>query len=67
MQELIELALREDFGDGDVTSEYFVPADLCARALMRPRTKGVLSGVKVAIISTGPERNQTIHLEDPFA
>lgn len=48
MQELIELALREDFGDGDVTSEYFVPADLRARALMRPRTNGVLSGVKVA-------------------
>lgn len=26
-----------------------------------------LSGVKVAILSTGPERNQTITLEDPFA
>ena len=26
-----------------------------------------LSGAKVAILSTGPERNQTITLEDPFA
>ncbi len=26
-----------------------------------------LSGVKVAILSTGPERNQTIFLENPFA
>lgn len=26
-----------------------------------------LSGVKVAILSTGPERDQTIYLEDPFA
>ena len=26
-----------------------------------------LSGVKVAILSTGPERNQTIFLDDPFA
>ena len=26
-----------------------------------------LSGVKVALISTGPEREQTIFLEDPFA
>ena len=26
-----------------------------------------LSGTKVAILSTGPERNQTITLEDPFA
>lgn len=48
MQELIRLALQEDFGDGDVTSNYFVPEDLQARALMRPRVQGVLSGVKVA-------------------
>ncbi|MBO6258074.1 MAG: adenylosuccinate synthase [Succinivibrio sp.] len=26
-----------------------------------------LSGVKVAILSTGPERDQTIYLDDPFA
>ena len=26
-----------------------------------------LSGVKIAILSTGPERNQTIFIEDPFA
>lgn len=25
-----------------------------------------LAGVKIAILSTGPERNQTIYLEDPF-
>lgn len=48
MDALIKLALEEDFGDGDVTSNYFVPAELQARALMRPRTQGVLSGVKVA-------------------
>ena len=48
MEALIKLALEEDFGDGDVTSTYFVPEGLQARALMRPRTRGVLSGVKVA-------------------
>lgn len=48
MDALIKLALDEDFGDGDVTSNYFVPAELKAKALMRPRTQGVLSGVKVA-------------------
>ena len=26
-----------------------------------------LSGAKVAILSTGPEREQTIYLDDPFA
>jgi len=45
---LIKLALDEDFGDGDVTSNYFVPAELKAKALLRPRSQGVLSGVKVA-------------------
>ena len=48
VEALIRLALDEDFGDGDVTSTYFVPADLQARALLRPRTAGVVSGVEVA-------------------
>ncbi len=48
VQALIRLALDEDFGDGDVTSDYFVPADLRASALMRARKPGVLSGVTVA-------------------
>lgn len=48
VEALIKLALDEDFGDGDVTSSYFVPAELQARALLRPRTQGVLSGVEVA-------------------
>ena len=42
------MALQEDFGSGDVTSQYFVPEGLRARALMRPRTRGVISGVEVA-------------------
>lgn len=46
--ELIKLALAEDFGDGDVTSIYFVPGELRAQALMRPRKQGVLSGVDLA-------------------
>ena len=48
VEALIKLALDEDFGDGDVTSNYFVPAELKAKALLRPRSQGVLSGVKVA-------------------
>ena len=46
--ELIRLALHEDFGSGDVTSLYFVPEQLQAQALMRPRARGLLSGVDVA-------------------
>lgn len=47
-EELIRMALAEDFGDGDVTSLYFVPEGLRAHALMRPRKQGVLSGVELA-------------------
>lgn len=42
------MALAEDIGDGDVTSMYFVPAELRARAVLVARNDGVLSGVHVA-------------------
>ncbi len=45
---LIQLALSEDFGTGDVTSLYFVDENMQARALMRSREEGALSGVEVA-------------------
>ena len=48
VDQLIKLALEEDFGTGDVTSQYFVPETLTAKAILTPRKKGVLSGVEVA-------------------
>ncbi|HEY8961123.1 MAG TPA: carboxylating nicotinate-nucleotide diphosphorylase [Luteolibacter sp.] len=45
---LIDLALAEDIGDGDVTSRYFVPEDRVARAFIVARTEGVISGAEVA-------------------
>jgi nicotinate-nucleotide pyrophosphorylase (carboxylating) len=45
---LIECALSEDIGGGDVTSLYFVPADRSARAFMTVRREGVVSGVDIA-------------------
>lgn len=47
-QMLIELALAEDIGSGDVTSEYFIAEDRRARALVTARASGVISGVEVA-------------------
>lgn len=46
---LIDAALAEDIGEGDVTSEYFVPADRRVRAFVVAREDGVLAGVDVAI------------------
>jgi len=45
---LIELALSEDIGDGDVTSLYFVPEERRAGAFVAARRDGVVSGVEIA-------------------
>jgi nicotinate-nucleotide pyrophosphorylase (carboxylating) len=45
---LIDLALAEDLGDGDVTSQYFIPADRRARAFITARRDGVISGIGLA-------------------
>lgn len=48
VKKLIELALVEDIGEGDVTSEYFVPEGAQAKALMLVKADGVVAGLKVA-------------------
>ena len=44
----IDLALAEDIGPGDVTSNYFVPADREARGLIVAKADGVVAGVEIA-------------------
>ncbi|MFD2158280.1 carboxylating nicotinate-nucleotide diphosphorylase [Rubritalea tangerina] len=46
--QLIDMALREDIGSGDVTSEYFVPSERQARAYMLVKETGVVAGLEVA-------------------
>jgi nicotinate-nucleotide pyrophosphorylase (carboxylating) len=46
--ELIAVALAEDVGPGDVTSNFFVPADEIATARIFARERGVAAGVAVA-------------------
>jgi nicotinate-nucleotide pyrophosphorylase (carboxylating) len=45
---LIDLALAEDIGSGDVTSLYFIPEGRLARAFVAVRKDGVVSGVNLA-------------------
>lgn len=45
---LIDAALEEDIGPGDLTSEYFVPADRRIRGFVMARAEGSLSGTEVA-------------------
>ncbi|HXD59853.1 MAG TPA: nicotinate-nucleotide diphosphorylase (carboxylating), partial [Thermoleophilaceae bacterium] len=48
MQELIDLALAEDLGTGDVTSLAVVPENATARARIDQKAAGVISGLRVA-------------------
>lgn len=48
VQELIDKALHEDLGDGDVTSQAVVPADAGARARIEQKAPGAIAGLRVA-------------------
>jgi nicotinate-nucleotide pyrophosphorylase (carboxylating) len=47
--ELIERAISEDLGSGDITTDSIVPADLVSTAFLFSKEKGVLSGIDVAM------------------
>lgn len=64
---LIELALAEDIGDGDVTSLYFIPEDRRACAFVAVRNDGVVSGVALAarvFTTVDPELDVEILIPD---
>ena len=48
VSQLIDMALAEDIGPGDVTSTYFVPAERRSRAFINAREVGVIAGTEVA-------------------
>ena len=47
--ELIDLALREDIGDGDITSLYFITEGQQSSAYIHAKADGVLAGMDVAV------------------
>lgn len=54
---VVESALREDLGWGDVTSDSLLPAELAAEAVMVARGHGVVAGLPVA--------REAFHAVDP--
>src|SRR4030042_323662 len=45
---IIDIALDEDTGKGDVTSEALIPPELAGKASLLVKEKGVLAGIEVA-------------------
>ena len=48
IDKIIELALAEDLGQGDVTSEILIPLDLVGKAYILVKEEGVIAGLEVA-------------------
>lgn len=48
VSQLLDLALAEDIGAGDVTAEYFVPREARSHGFIKAREEGVLAGLGVA-------------------
>ena len=45
---LIDLALEEDIGTGDITTQILIPPALKARAILLAKSEGILAGIGVA-------------------
>jgi nicotinate-nucleotide pyrophosphorylase (carboxylating) len=48
VEAIIEIALEEDAGQGDVTSEALIPTDLTGKANVLVKENGVLAGIDIA-------------------
>ena len=64
---MIDLALEEDIGGGDITSESLIPADLRAKTTLLAKGDGVLAGIdlaKLVFIKVDPELKFKVLLKD---
>ena len=64
---LIDLALEEDIGGGDITSESLIPANLQAKTTILAKAEGVLAGVdlaKLVFIKVDPDLKFKALLKD---
>lgn len=48
IDELIDLAIREDIGDGDHTSLACIPANACGKAKLLVKEEGIIAGIEIA-------------------
>ena len=45
---IIDAALEEDTGQGDITSQALLPTDLVGKAFITAKEEGILAGIDVA-------------------
>ncbi|HEY97113.1 MAG TPA: nicotinate-nucleotide diphosphorylase (carboxylating), partial [Dehalococcoidia bacterium] len=67
---IIDAALEEDTGQGDITSQALLPTDLIGKAFVTVKEKGVLAGIDVTgrvFIKVDPSLDIEILIEDGVA
>ncbi len=47
-EDVINTALKEDFGNGDLTTDLIIPSSLNAKAFLQSKAEGIIAGLKVA-------------------
>ncbi len=67
LSQFIQMALEEDVGDGDHTSEACIPENQKSRANLLVKDRGILAGVEVAKVifsMLDPESSMEVFMED---
>ena len=67
LSRLIEQALQEDIGFGDVTSESIIPEEQLGRAVIQAKENGIVSGVEIVSIIfqyADSQLTTTVHTND---
>jgi len=65
--DIITIALAEDTGHGDVTSEVLIPPGLCGEAYIESKAEGILAGSEVAekvLLEVDPSLEIKLHIKD---
>ena len=52
MKQMVALALEEDLGTGDCTSESSVPRDLVHEGFVLAKEQGIVAGIEVCLLYT---------------
>ena len=67
IEKIVDLALEEDLGRGDITTKILIPDTLAARAVVVAKAEGVIAGgdlVRMILLKVDQSLEMEIHVED---
>ncbi len=67
IEQIVDLALQEDLGRGDITTKILIPDSLAARAIVMAKSEGVIAGgelVRMMLLKVDQSLEMEINIED---